>query len=45
MRLGAVEMLGCKPGEVMLTAAHNADLRAGQALGVAWKESKVQKEK
>jgi 2-haloacid dehalogenase len=32
--LGAVEMLGCKPGEVMLTAAHNADLRAGQALGL-----------
>jgi 2-haloacid dehalogenase len=32
--LGAVEMLGCKPGDVMLTAAHNNDLRAAQGHGL-----------
>ncbi|GAC1521000.1 MAG: haloacid dehalogenase type II [Vulcanimicrobiaceae bacterium] len=32
--LGAVALLGCEPGNVMLVAAHNADLRAAQALGL-----------
>ena len=31
---GAVEMLGYKPAEVMLVAAHTADLRAAQACGL-----------
>jgi 2-haloacid dehalogenase len=32
--LGAAEMLGCKPGDVIMTAAHNSDLRAAQKLGL-----------
>jgi 2-haloacid dehalogenase len=32
--LGAAEMLGCKPREVMMVAAHPNDLRAAQKLGL-----------
>jgi 2-haloacid dehalogenase len=32
--LGAAEMLGCKPREVMMVAAHPNDLRAAQNLGL-----------
>jgi 2-haloacid dehalogenase len=32
--LGAAEMLGCKPQEVMMVAAHPNDLRAAQNLGL-----------
>ena len=32
--LGACSMLGCKPGEVMMAAAHNYDLSAARALGM-----------
>jgi len=32
--LGAAEMLGCKPQEVMMVAAHPSDLRAAQKLGL-----------
>jgi 2-haloacid dehalogenase len=32
--LGAAEMLGCKPQEVMMVAAHPNDLRAAQKLGL-----------
>lgn len=32
--LGAAEMLGCKPQEVMMVAAHPTDLRAAQNLGL-----------
>ena len=32
--LGACELLGLAPGQVMLAAAHNSDLRAAQALGL-----------
>jgi 2-haloacid dehalogenase len=32
--LGAVEMLGCKPQEVMMVAAHPNDLRAAHKLGL-----------
>ena len=32
--LGAAEMLGCKPQEVMMVAAHPNDLRAAQRLGL-----------
>ena len=32
--LGAVELLGCEPHDVMLVAAHNGDLRAARALGM-----------
>jgi len=32
--LGAAEMLGCKPQEVMMVAAHPSDLRAAQRLGL-----------
>jgi 2-haloacid dehalogenase len=32
--LGAVELLSCKPSEVMMCAAHPDDLKAAQALGL-----------
>ena len=32
--LGAAELLGCKPAEVMMTAAHVGDLKAARALGL-----------
>jgi 2-haloacid dehalogenase len=32
--LGAAELLGCKPQEVMMVAAHPSDLRAAQKLGL-----------
>lgn len=32
--LGAAEMLGCKPQEVMMVAAHPSDLRAAQNVGL-----------
>ena len=32
--LGAVELMSCKPGEVMMVAAHPDDLKAAQALGL-----------
>jgi 2-haloacid dehalogenase len=32
--LGAVDLLGCKPGEVMMVAAHPLDLNAAKALGL-----------
>jgi 2-haloalkanoic acid dehalogenase type II len=32
--LGAADMLGCKPAEVMMVAAHPGDLRAAQACGL-----------
>ncbi len=32
--LGACTMLGLKPGQVMMAAAHNYDLKAAQALGL-----------
>jgi 2-haloacid dehalogenase len=32
--LGAVQMLGLRPEQVMMTAAHNADLRHAQRLGL-----------
>jgi len=32
--LGAVEMLGLRPDQVMMVAAHNSDLRAAQQLGL-----------
>jgi 2-haloacid dehalogenase len=32
--LGAVELLSCKPSEVMMTAAHPDDLKAAQACGL-----------
>jgi 2-haloacid dehalogenase len=32
--LGAVDLLGCKPSEVMMTAAHPDDLNAAKALGL-----------
>lgn len=32
--LGAAELLGCAPGETMLVAAHESDLRAAAALGL-----------
>ena len=32
--LTAVELLGLRPEQVMMTAAHQADLRAAQALGM-----------
>lgn len=31
---GAIELLGLKPGEVMMVASHNYDLRAARALGM-----------
>lgn len=33
--LGAAKLLGLEPGEVMLVAAHNADLQGAQACGLA----------
>jgi len=33
--LGAARLLGLEPGEVMLVAAHNSDLRAAQSFGLA----------
>jgi 2-haloacid dehalogenase len=33
--LGAAKMLGLAPGEVMLVAAHNSDLKGAQACGLA----------
>lgn len=33
--LGAARLLGLEPGQVMLVAAHNSDLRAAQNLGLA----------
>jgi 2-haloacid dehalogenase len=33
--LGAIELLGCKPHEVMLVAAHNYDLAAARSHGMA----------
>jgi len=33
--LGAARLLGLQPGQVMLVAAHNSDLRAAQSLGLA----------
>ncbi len=32
--LGAARLLGLEPGEVMMAAAHNADLKAAKALGL-----------
>src|ERR1700733_16157286 len=32
--LGAVDLLSCKPGEVMMCAAHPLDLNAAKALGL-----------
>jgi 2-haloacid dehalogenase len=32
--LGAVELMSCKPSEVMMCAAHPDDLKAAQALGL-----------
>jgi len=32
--LGAVDLLSCKPGEVMMVAAHPGDLNAAKALGL-----------
>jgi 2-haloacid dehalogenase len=32
--LGAIALLGCTPGETMMVAAHNYDLRAARALGM-----------
>jgi 2-haloacid dehalogenase len=32
--LGAADMLGCKPAEVMMVAAHPGDLQAAQACGL-----------
>jgi len=32
--LGAIELLGCKPHEVMMVAAHNYDLRAARSHGM-----------
>lgn len=32
--LGAVRLLGCEPDEVMMVAAHNADLRAARSHGM-----------
>jgi 2-haloacid dehalogenase len=32
--LGAADLLGCKPAEVMMVAAHPDDLKAAQALGL-----------
>jgi 2-haloacid dehalogenase len=33
--LGAAALLGLRPDQVMMAAAHNADLRAARALGLA----------
>jgi 2-haloacid dehalogenase len=33
VHLGAAEMLGCKPAEVMMVAAHPGDLKAAQTCG------------
>jgi beta-phosphoglucomutase-like phosphatase (HAD superfamily) len=32
--LGAADMLGCKPAEVMMVAAHPGDLKAAEACGL-----------
>lgn len=32
--LGAADLLGCKPSEVMMVAAHSGDLKAAQACGL-----------
>ena len=32
--LGAIQLLGCKPHEVMMVAAHNYDLRAARSYGM-----------